>query len=345
MNPKTRFLDPRHPMMQPLRPVIVTPPVEDVANMLTVAVQQNLHGMWLDGNTRRGKSSTMVALAETLDWRAFPMQFFHVHFGLHKVTSENYMYSTLLSCAGIAHGSVGDAPRLLGRVATDMALKADKAGADVVVVSFDESQRLLPEDYEHLHTLDNALRLRNKFLFAVLIRQIDFKGKAFESILKDIPPHAKARFGMRGNAFIPIYRWTELEDYLAQYDEALFWPIGSGIAYSQYFAPKAYANGWRLHHQAKDIWDCALAKVVPTGVDPGGWAWQMQTLESVAAHLLTAVAGPDENFERFTQKQIEAALDASGFLAFEKEFPQTLDPRIYVVGDRLTDYADPRGQR
>jgi hypothetical protein len=321
-----------HPMYHVRRPLADTHAIERVGTAVTSAIEQNSHGMKLVGNTQRGKTHACVHLDDTLDWRPYPMAFCHIRMGLHDRATENYLYTKLLACAHLKTSQLSDPNTNLSRVVTHLVSLAEEASAEVIIMPIDEAQRLHGKDFEHLHTLDNEIEAAGKRLFVVLITQIDYVGKEPESILSDISRHAAARFLQHEATFIPVYGWKELRRYLKQYDKALIWPVGSGVTYTQYFAPLAFAGGWRFYRQAKQIWRLATKLLAQHGLNHEVWAWPMKTLETFVAYMLTRVAGEKkEAFLRFTRDEILQGLAYCGFVHFEQTCPSTLDPRLYVT--------------
>lgn len=326
-------LEQMHPMYLIKRPLADTHAIERVATGMTTAIEQNSHGMKLVGNTQRGKTHACVHLGETTDWRPYPMAFCHIRMGLHERATENYLYTKFLACAHLKVSQLSDPNVNLARVVTHLVSLAEEASSEVIIMPIDEAQRLHAKDFEHLHTLDNDIEAEGKRLFVILIYQIDYGGKEPETILSEISRHANARFLQHEVTFIPVYGPNELRRYLKQYDKELTWPVGSGVTYTQYFAPIAFAEGWRFHHQAEEIWRIASELLAQHGLDPEAWAWPMKTLETFVFCMLTRVAGDEEKkqtFRRFTRGDILMGLAYCGFVHFEKSCPATLDPRLYV---------------
>jgi hypothetical protein len=313
------------------RPLADTHAIERVGTAITSGIEQNSHGMKLVGNTQRGKTHACVHLDHTLDWRPYPMAFCHIRMGLHDRATENYLYTKLLACANLKTSQLSVPNTNLSRVVTHLVSLAEEASAEVIVMPIDEAQRLHGKDYEHLHTLDNEIEAAGKRLFVVLITQIDYLGNEPESILSEISRHAAARFLQHETTFISVYGPEELKRYLKQYDKVLMWPVGSGITYTRHFAPIAFAEGWRFHRQAEEIWSLATELLAHHGLNYEAWAWPMKTLETFVAYMLTRAAGENsEKFRRFTHEDICNGLAYCGFVHFEKTCPSTLDPRLYV---------------
>lgn len=64
-----------HPMYFIKRPLADTHAIERVATAMITAIEQNSHGMRLEGNTQRGKTNALLHLGATAEWRPYPMAF------------------------------------------------------------------------------------------------------------------------------------------------------------------------------------------------------------------------------------------------------------------------------
>ena len=80
-----------------------------------------------------------------------------------------------------------------------------------------------------------------------------------------------------------------------EYDEELVWPEASGISYTQYFAPKAYALGWRLGMQDDLIRSVINSLRAEHGL-PDVVEWPMQSFERFVYFILVRVAHEDPEF-------------------------------------------------
>src|SRR3546814_10860287 len=90
----------------------------------------------------------------------------------------------------------------MARLRNFLIASCNERGTNLSVVFLDEAQRLFPDDYEHLVTLDNELAERDYMLFVVLVVQSDFSGTAMEKIYDgNPPPHVRGRFLVRKHEF------------------------------------------------------------------------------------------------------------------------------------------------
>ena len=94
------------------------------------------------------------------------------------------------------------------------------------------------------------------------------------------------------------------------------WPASDGPTFTQFFAPKAYANGWRLGTQIK-----LYRKVIEEMRAERQLAplanWPMKTFEAFVYYALVRVAGEDPSFLQFTEAQVRVLVQRSGYIELE----------------------------
>jgi hypothetical protein len=187
----------------------------------------------------------------------------------------------------------------------------------LIIVFIDEAQRLVPSDYENLVSLDNRMTRAGYYLFFVFVHQRDMTGFSNETIGSlDHPPHVTGRFLVRKHEFTGLRDIEDAAYVLARYDNATEWPPGSGISFTQHFAPQAFADGFRLSHFAQRLWTIA-SNIRAQARLPEIWTWPMKTFEGTIVHLLIKIASVTPQFAQFTDDDLLEAVYESGFIELE----------------------------
>ena len=200
-----------------------------------------------------------------------------------------------------------------------MILRCKERQTNIFVVFLDEAQRLFPDDYEHLCTLDNEITDRGYMLFVVFVHQSDFTNSVKERIYEgNPPPHVRKRFLMRRHQFTGLANAKEVEYVLNRYDECTEYPAGSGISYTRAFAEEAFLSGWRLSHHSEQIYAHAERLRRQNNL-PLSWTWPMKSFELCINYLLTTIAKGRSGFAGFSEDDIAKALFVSGFLEMESD--------------------------
>ena len=207
----------------------------------------------------------------------------------------------------------------------------DRDGTELLLFRISEANRMCAEHWDHLITLDNDLEEVGRRLFLISLHQTDACASGKQRIDMDPMPQIRGRFRLLPHHFtgllwarpageMPLVpsdmdQLSDVELALNEYD-ILEWPPGSGVTYSQYFAPKAFANGWRLRNEYEAIKNEVKILREEAGLPPVA-AWPMKTFETFVYLVLVRIAGEDPNFTGLTPALIRQALLQSGYLALE----------------------------
>lgn len=307
-----------HPLLQRLRSPFATRPIERTASAIVSAIEAEYRGIVVYGLARFGKSWAVRYLCFNLSW--LTGSFFAARLSVPKShnRTDGAFFSLWLERFSLSLPERSSALDRLARLRNFLISKCNEHATNLAVVFLDEAQRLFPDDYEHLVTLDNELTERGYMLFVVFVVQSDFSGGVMERIYDgNPPPHVRGRFLVRKHQFSGLSGVEEVDHALGRMDEHTEWPPGSGRSYSHHFAPEAFEGGWRLRQHAAQLLQRAELMRASAGL-PSEWSWPMKSFEVCVNYLLTAVAAHSPKFSGFTDSDIDAALDAAGFIELER---------------------------
>lgn len=316
-----------HPMRREHRPNILIRPNYRLALAVATALEFGRPSLREIGHARTGKSTANELLAELRGWRPFNIGFLRTIAGNPDRHTESALFRDLALGLKLRQPKSSTGTEALLRMANAIEEEAGRANASTVILSIDNAELLQIEDYNHLvrlHTMF-AGELRLFFLF---ICQIDARPEGSEALAALAPPHIKGRFFVDRH-YVTGLLWSipELEQTeqdandvalaMRVYDRDLRWPEDDGPTYTEAFAPKAYAEGWRLEQQVDDIRReieamCATDNLI---FMPD---WLMASFEPFVYYVLVRVAGSDSNFSKLSKDHIKAGLRASAFIEFER---------------------------
>lgn len=315
-----------HPMLRSKRPLIITGPGERLAGDAKNSLEMGADAIWVDSHGRFGKTYAFRQLVQTDAWRPFPLCMVEYTYSRPTKPGEGYFFSSFLLQDGQTVPTSATSNATLMRVANMWRNEASRVGADVVCVGINEANRLTMEEFEHIVSIGNELEKWGRVFF-FFINQTD-SGQSLRSGLDRMPPrHIAGRYFTTSHHFTGLL-WDipELEReerYMSdvalafrEYDEILVWPAGSGVTFTQYFSPTAWANGWRLSTQIDLIrkvinevrTESSLGEVVE---------WPMLTFERFVYYVLVRIAYEDPEFHELTEIQIRDALIRVGYLEIE----------------------------
>lgn len=307
-----------HPLLQRLRAPFATRPIERMADAIVSAIEAEYRGIVIYGMARFGKSWAVKYLCGDASWIQTPFCSARVNVPKSHKRTDGAFFSLWLERFSLSLPERTTPLDRMARLRNFLIAKCNEHGTDLAVVFLDEAQRLFPDDYEHLVTLDNEMTDAGYMLFVVLVVQSDFSGTAMEKIYDgNPPPHVRGRFLIRKHEFGGLDGIEEIDHALGRMDDHTEWPLGSGRSYSHHFAQDAFESGWRFRQHAAQLHQRAEKLRLQSGL-PGIWTWAMKSFEVCINFLLTTIAARRADFSGFTDADIDAALEASGFIELER---------------------------
>jgi hypothetical protein len=102
-----------------------------------------------------------------------------------------------------------------------------------------------------------------------------------------------ARFLMKQELFPSMNSVEDLKYFFSEYDNVkrCEYPAGTGLSFSEFFLPLAYASGWRLENEAKNAWDAFIRAATEVKRKSSGIG--MQWVGDAVNHFLTAKMADD----------------------------------------------------
>lgn len=307
--------DPDHPLKRKHRPVMTTPPILTLANAIRTAMEDGHQGLRVLGSGRVGKTYAQRWLIERKGWHVEPLACVSVRVTRHSKIKDGYINQLILmSCRQKLSARLSDLDTL-SRVRNLFEELCYAAGSNTLLLLVDESQRLYQEELSDFLTIVNESEAWDIDVFVVFFQQTDVTGTESERVREQFAPHIKGRFGMADFHFYGPRGEVETAAVLKRYDENAKWPIGSETTYTAYFAPAAFASGWRLVQHTKEIREVVGQLRAAHGLGPLD-EWPMKTFELFVQRILTRIV-VRPGFTALTRADIEEALDASGYIPFE----------------------------
>lgn len=305
-----------HPLLRRRkRPPMTTPPILALANAIARALDENHQGLDVVGSGRIGKSFSQHWLLGRDWYKGGPVATLCVRVPRHTKTTDSYIYSLVLFAGKMKASSLATSLDRLQRLCELLENLCVIAQSSTVVLLVDEAQRLFAAELDDFITIVNEAEGRDIDVFVVFFRQRDVSGVELELAKEHVTSHVKGRFKLAKHFFHGLRGEDEVYYVFDRYDHKTEWPVGSGITYTQYFAPQAFAKGWRLATHTKQVLEAVEVARTTHGLAPGQ-EWPMKTFEGFVRHVLTVIAARP-NFEGLTSEHIEEALEVSGYVALE----------------------------
>jgi hypothetical protein len=154
--------------------------------------------------------------------------------------------------------------------------QCEEAGGHHCVLFIDEAQLFSVQHYRYLLEIWNSMRNRGYILSTILV------GQPGLTQLKDLTSELDhgavvSRFFVKGHSIGGIKSEDMLTKFLANYDDKLFFPVGSTWSYSRFYLSEAFGHGWRLQNEGPLFWRalCIESEAQPKLIKSTGFrlAW------------------------------------------------------------------------
>jgi len=235
--------------------------VTATANVLFGAVKQaikfRIPGVCAYGMPGAGKTSCAECLSVMIR-REFPSIPVLSTIALsHEDPTERSLWRDILSSEKKSRGKT--AQDLFDELVTYIAASAYAQGSRVFILIVDEAQYWRAVHWRFLKNLTNVLKSKR---YGVRVITVSLGQPALTECIQELNMEPDEGNDLKSRFFPRVHRMEgfgsseEVAFVLAQYDSSSFteFPLGSGVCYSEFFAPQAFAAGWRLKLEADAMW-------------------------------------------------------------------------------------------
>lgn len=304
-----RALARRHPMLDDGY-VIETSQVEQFVDICYDFAAARKSGLYVVGSFRMGKSKAIERASAYLA-QHFPF-FAILGFSAERKPAQQkpQFCRAVLESWNYPVDHRQSVERVLERYLMTCAVQR---GGRVVVLFVDEAQMLTVAHYRYLLEIWNALRQHGFVLVTILVGQESLDDLKQLTTALDHGA-VDARFFVKRHSLDGITTEGQLQLYLAAYDTALRFPVGTGWTYTRFFLQKAVDAGFQLATGSGTFFrvlrDSSPAKG-PRRTKEASAGFRLDII-SAAIHsfLLDAMKDDRANFEATPERWQEALLAA-----------------------------------
>ena len=288
-----------------------TSPIQMFFATICEWIDNRVPGAYVHGPSRFGKSRAVKYWVKELidEHYAGRVCFFRTICKSKTRPSERDFLIGLLSSLRIRFKSSSSTAVVTERIANFLCASSRAKKSNYIVLMIDEAQRLTAVEYGVLCNIQNLME-DSGFQLTVIAVGSHEMAYQHESFLLGLDMHIVGRFMVHSAAFNGIQSVDELRYALAGYDET-DWPADSGISFTQYFFPKAYARGLRVENWAEIFW-CIYLELAPPSL--------RSRLQVPMEHIAKAVEKILRTYSKFdsyefdvTEKEIRAAVVYTGY--------------------------------
>jgi hypothetical protein len=203
---------------------------------------------------RFGKTTMVIMIGEEIR-EIFP----HVAVGVitaqgHDKHSEKVFWTELLESLGLAQSGTANIRKDVLR--TGIVAACQEHGGDQYVLIVDEAQTWGADEFHRLRDFISKMQMIFKITVTTIVvgdPTLQDKAAAYKTTRGDL----YSRFFREITRYPGITSLEMLKEFMSEYDAASAneYPPRSGICYTEFFLPDAYAAGWRLAEEAEHLWE------------------------------------------------------------------------------------------
>lgn len=164
---------------------------------------------------------------------------------------------------------------------------AAQGGGRFLVLVIDEAQGMSQREWLWLVELHSLLEKQRVRLCVFSIASLQFFDEPLGMALAG-GAHVAARFMLASEPFHGVRSIDELAYVMRGYDDGSEWPPGSGCSFTAGLAPRPWAGGFRMEHQAESLMQ-AMSETLPSHYS-GPMDFPMKTVAQACRHVLLHIA-------------------------------------------------------
>lgn len=216
---------------------------------------------------RVGKTRCAFAICESLQREFASLYLTHLTLEAAARSARTHLYRMIL---GVEHHALRAraGPEALERLTAHTALRVQDRGGSQYVLLLDEMQLLGELDYEQLLVLHNRLEHLKVRMTTIGFAQPQILSRR-SALQATENRQVIARFLAELVRFEGCSSHDSLRDILDCFDTRSEYPEGSGISYTRFFVPQAFAAGFRLTGTSQALWHAlssAAASLAPDAI-------------------------------------------------------------------------------
>ena len=246
----------QHPMVQQTY-ILPTNSIDEAYAQVRRCIRHRIPGAMLVGLSRFGKTYCARYIARLLKDDFPKLVVISVGSEKKKVPVESSFWENLLEASCHKEIQSGTNSAKKRRLIQRLIELVTRSGQNLLIVFFDEAQRLFVEEYEWLRDVHDQLERRGIRMITFLIGQQKLLNQK-NALRMQGETQIVGRFMIDELPFHGVRTADEAATCLQAYDDACF-PLESGWSYTRFFLPEAYDSGFRLVDQAANVWAAFLS--------------------------------------------------------------------------------------
>ncbi len=252
----------QHPLVQQTY-IVPTVSIDDAYVQVKRCIRHRIPGALLVGQSRFGKTYCARYISRQLKDEYPKLVVISVGSEKKKTPVESAFFESLLEAAGHKEIQSGTNSAKRRRLIERLTELVTRSRQNLLVLFFDEAQRLSMEEYEWLRDVHDQLERRGIRMITFLIGQQKLINQKNALRLQG-ETQIIGRFMIDELPFHGVRTADEAATCLNAYDDACY-PVDSDWSYTRFFLPLAFESKFRLVDQAENVWSAFLSAHASAG--------------------------------------------------------------------------------
>jgi nucleoside-triphosphatase THEP1 len=267
--------------------LLPTAPVREVATMARKSCLLRESGLVFIGKSGVGKSAALEMIENILR-EQFPRVAIYRH-DTHNQTIPSIRAFFKHFLATVGHQNVrGETYDLRALLVNTLIDAARLHGERMILLLVDEANAMDVTDFNFLKDVYNDLAKENVKLVTILIGQDPEFSERVTKFIRMRRLDLIGRFAIRVVPFRGYRSIYDLEEIFKGIDDEIF-PLGTGVTWTEFFFPLAYAAGFRLQNEASSFLN-SIETLKPAGLKVESEIPARQMFSAVRSFLTDLVA-------------------------------------------------------
>ena len=252
----------QHPVVQQTY-IVPTVSIDEAYVQVKRCIRHRIPGALLVGQSRFGKTYCARYISRQLREDYPKLVVLTVGSEKKKAPVESAFFENLLEASDHKEIRAGTNSAKRRRLIERLTEIVTRSRQNLLVLFFDEAQRLFVEEYEWLRDVHDQLERRGIRMITFLIGQQKLLNQK-NALRMQGETQIIARFMIDEMPFHGVRTADEAATCLNAYDEAVY-PLDSDWSYTRFFMPRAFNTGFRLVDQAGSLWSAFLSAHAAAG--------------------------------------------------------------------------------
>lgn len=300
---------------------LATPQVKAAHGVLSMCITLRDTGACFVGVPRAGKTYAISVLQKTIERSNSPLVILSINTKQHDKVTEKAFFGDILEDLDLKFEQKTTAPVRRNRFKQYIKTRCSIIESQTAILFIDEAQTWSEIELTFIRDVSNDLKKFDSINLIPVLFATPQILKTAENLKAADRIDLIARFLRNPIIIKGLTKQIDLEEVLKPIDDPILYafPDYSGVALSEFFIPRAYANGWRLQKEAPNLWRALLEELnLPSGQEANiGMSW---IISSVRYFLFEAAKSNIDDHFFGSDKMWREAVRSGRYSSLQSDF-------------------------